>query len=267
MSQMMNALKNSEQGYREHSMSAFNGSTSYVAENERGFRWYHAALVIIPGAVTLAVLGYQSVLKQQLKISEALNHSPSVEQVSAPFERLDYPEFGKLKTTYIDGSENGTVFNERVTAVSGKSSGADKQQNVVSVSDEVVIKPKKRREAIDLDGVDLSELSPALAMRVQSAMKSDTETDYLNSSASDSSATPLVQNADQFIGKLPEMNFQTHVYASDANKRWVKVNGVEYHEGDKLSQQVELVAINPQTTVVMYQRQLIEIPSLYHWKG
>ncbi len=268
MPQMMDALKSSEQGYREYSMSAFNSSSSYVAEDERRFRWYHAALLILPGAATAAVLGYQGVLKQQMKISEVVNQPTSVEQVSAPFERLNYPDFGKLKTTYIDENESSSVLSDQlISKATAKSSGTDKQQKVVSVPDEVVIKPEKQGEAINLDGLDLSALSPSLAMRVQSALKSNTGSSGSDSSASDSSAIPLVEYANQFIGKLPKMNFQTHVYASEANKRWVKVNGIEYQEGSALNDKVVLVAIKPRATLIRYNKQLIEVPALYDWKG
>jgi len=34
-----------------------------------------------------------------------------------------------------------------------------------------------------------------------------------------------------------------------------------------LSDGVMLVEINPQTTLVQFEQQLIEIPALYHWQG
>ena len=77
-------------------------------------------------------------------------------------------------------------------------------------------------------------------MRVESAMKSTASA----SKRSNSRAISLVQNADKYSGQLPAMD-QTHVYAS-SESALDKMNGVEYHERDMLSDGVMLVEINPQ---------------------
>lgn len=49
------------------------------------------------------------------------------------------------------------------------------------------------------------------------------------------------------------LNLQTHMYASDANRRWVKINNVEYHQGDVVDGQVTLKEIQPQAVIVEFK--------------
>lgn len=57
------------------------------------------------------------------------------------------------------------------------------------------------------------------------------------------------------------------MYASDENRRWVKINNVEYHQGDVVDDQVTLREIQPQAVIVEFQGEQIRIPALYEWKG
>ena len=57
------------------------------------------------------------------------------------------------------------------------------------------------------------------------------------------------------------------MYSSDANRRWVKINNVEYHQGDVVDGQVTLKEIQPQAVIVEFQGEQIRIPALYEWKG
>jgi len=63
------------------------------------------------------------------------------------------------------------------------------------------------------------------------------------------------------------MNFQTHVYSSDFKKRWVKINNIEYSEGDWIDNETRLEKIEQQTCLIRFKQSLIEVPALYDWKG
>jgi general secretion pathway protein B len=77
----------------------------------------------------------------------------------------------------------------------------------------------------------------------------------------------LAQDAQQWYGKLPALNFQTHVYSSKESKRWVKINGTEYGQGDWINDDLQLVAIEQQSCLVRFKGEEIEIPALYDWQG
>ncbi|WP_165310285.1 general secretion pathway protein GspB [Vibrio ziniensis] len=258
MSRVMNALKSSEQGYQTNAMAVGYRPAAYATEKKKNFRWYHGAMAIIPSAITLAVLSYQSYQFQQENIRKVLSQPVQVEQVSAPVDYLPYPLFSDLKNTYVVSYDT----NESLDTV--RELPLSDNTTVVNISEPQPINQKENESSsLDLEQLDLRGLSPALVMRVESALKSRES----SSTSGNSSAIALVQNAEKYSGILPAMDFQTHVYASSVGKRWIKMNGVEYHEGDELSDGVKLVQINPQTTLIQFEQQLIEIPALYHWQG
>ncbi len=47
----------------------------------------------------------------------------------------------------------------------------------------------------------------------------------------------------------------------------MKINNVEYHQGDVVDDQVTLREIQPQAVIVEFQGEQIRIPALYEWKG
>jgi len=268
MSQVMNALKSSHQGYQSNTMIHGYSSATLSAEKRQSFRWYHSLLIIVPSAVTISLLSYQSYQLQQQNITQVMGQPALVEQIPAPVEFLPYPEFTELKSTYLIPAQTEQLLAETEDTPSIDT----KQTNETTVAKTTEVKTpepstsvQKENTPLNLEQLDLSGLSPALAMRVESAMKSKSTGSA--SQRSNSRAISLVQNADKYSGQLPAMDFQTHVYASSESKRWIKMNGVEYHEGDMLSDGVMLVEINPQTTLVQFEQQLIEIPALYHWQG
>ena len=77
----------------------------------------------------------------------------------------------------------------------------------------------------------------------------------------------LENHVKSLSGVLPKLDLQTHMYSSSENKRWVKVNGQEVSQGDWIGNDVQLLEIKPQSVVVEFNQQKIEIPALYEWKG
>lgn len=129
-----------------------------------------------------------------------------------------------------------------------------------------------------LKNIDLTGLSPSMVMIIKNAITekspdgSPIATDQKpvkpTHSVTDLALTNrLSLNREQYQGKLPDLNFQTHNYVSDENKRWVKVNGKEFKKGEQISQSVKLVDIKPLYTVISFEGELIEVPALFHWKS
>ena len=219
-------------------------------------------MIFAPGLITIALLSYLVLQEQQQKIALVTNTPALIEQVSAPYQRLEFPDFSELQSNHLaDNQSQGITLSYNVEA------SEFPEQTVGSVPDAETQVSQQHSQPLALNDIDLSELSPALAMRVESALKTNSGHSSEMMTHNSSAGLKLLQHADSYKGRLPEMNFQTHVYASNSNKRWVKMNGVEYHEGDLLSDDVELVAIKPQITVIRFEQQLIEVPALYHWQG
>ncbi|MGL5250552.1 MAG: general secretion pathway protein GspB, partial [Enterovibrio sp.] len=76
---------------------------------------------------------------------------------------------------------------------------------------------------------------------------------------------PLSDVPSALLSRMPPMNFQAHVYASDKKNRWVKVNSRNALEGDQVANGVTLLGIEPQQVVVQFEGMLISIPALSSW--
>ncbi|MDD1781686.1 AAA family ATPase [Enterovibrio sp. ZSDZ35] len=127
-------------------------------------------------------------------------------------------------------------------------------------------------EELTLDDLDLSVLSPELAMKVESAMNADKSRSLDAKMERAQSGANVVANVvaiadipSDMLNRLPKLDFQTHIYASNENSRWVKVNGVDAREGEFVADGVLLRGIEPQQVVVQFENALIAIPALTTW--
>ncbi|MGF1757920.1 general secretion pathway protein GspB [Photobacterium sagamiensis] len=133
-----------------------------------------------------------------------------------------------------------------------------------------------RSDNWELDDLDLSELSPELAQQLKSAIAAtdaepqQEEAETVNESTTSDHVKALaaitigdlpasVQN------RMPKLDFQTHIYSSTANSRWVKVNGREAFEGDELAPGVILRRIDPRQVVFDFESYHIVMPALSEW--
>jgi general secretion pathway protein B len=78
--------------------------------------------------------------------------------------------------------------------------------------------------------------------------------------------TPRIDQLPAWVlTQLPPMVFSTHMYASSAQDRWVKVNGKSLHEGDIIAEKVRIVHIEPQNVILNYQGQTFSMSALSEW--
>lgn len=191
-----------------------------------------------------------------------------------------YPDFSVLKplpTVNIDMPYFPPVGDATVT----------KPNSVKVTPDAIKMGTMTKEEALQLDDIDLSKLSPELALLVQGALNTNqtqstlpkveqdtqqqpstqTDTNTAIAKRSYAKAVSLDENRERFRLRLPAMNLQTHMYASVATRRWVMINNKEFAEGGWITPKVQLLAIEPQSIVVSYEGETVRIPALYEWKG
>tara|TARA_Y100001956_G_scaffold82452_1_gene103393 strand:- start:1061 stop:1828 length:768 start_codon:yes stop_codon:yes gene_type:complete len=214
-----------------------------------------ATLVLLPGLLAALYSSYDSY--QDKLVSWLTTNQPRVIEVETPFvySELPYPKFGDLTPTY-----------EIVMADTALDNPLELEEpSVKPVVDEVDSQPSEvvTQEESLLGNLDLSELSPELALRIESALGGDQAT----ASESNTELSNLAQQGDKWQGKLPALNFQTHVYSSNVAKRWVKVNGTEYNEGDWITDRIKLEKIEQNGCQIRFDDELIDIPALYDWQG
>ncbi|PMM04113.1 general secretion pathway protein GspA [Vibrio kanaloae] len=122
-----------------------------------------------------------------------------------------------------------------------------------------------------LQGLDLSELPPDLALKLESIMgEQQSAPEPMDSKPAGQRGSQVIEletHTNSFSGVLPKLDLQTHMYSSSETKRWVKVNGQEVEQGDWIGQDIQLLEIKPQSVIIEFNQQKIEIPALYEWKG
>lgn len=119
-----------------------------------------------------------------------------------------------------------------------------------------------------LQGLDLTELSPELALKIESILdNSDSPSEVDIDQYRPQPTVQLESHTQSLSGRLPSLNLQTHMYSSSAERRWVKINDKEVAQGDWITPEVQLIEVKPQSIVVEFEEQTIEIPALYEWQG
>ncbi|HGF5083716.1 TPA: general secretion pathway protein GspB [Vibrio parahaemolyticus] len=222
----------------------------------------HVGLFLVPISVSaIAVAWHLDLLTPE---TQAVPPEVVVAEVVQPFEVLDYPESTDLAQLPREwpsaelSRDIGTFLQPSEYANEGEAPDLTTATPVTSTAS------THRRDdlGLSLDDLDLSSLSPDLAKKVENALSQNDAPTSAPSQVND-----LERNAQQWQGRLPALNLQTHMYASDANRRWVKINNVEYHQGDVVDGQVTLKEIQPQAVIVEFQGEQIRIPALYEWDG
>lgn len=263
MSKVMNALKQSQQHYGQSRSVMPSGYREPESSSHPARRWLHVALWLIPGLATVGVMIYQRVIQaeQEWVMQQT---QPKIVQVDAPLERLTYPEWYELLPTFSE-----PVVDELVALDEG-AEPTELVEETIDSSDSDSTQPSTQKQGVEpaLGNVDLSQLSPELVQRVQAIMRDQSAVNGPAATApSSSSVIALTQNSERYQGRLPALNFQMHAFSSNEQKRWIKVNGVEHREGDMLTPEVQLESIKPQSSVILFAGEQIEIPALHHWQG
>lgn len=80
-----------------------------------------------------------------------------------------------------------------------------------------------------------------------------------------SKVKPLGQFPYAFQQNIPSLNFQTHIYSSDAKQRWVKINDQVLYEGDTVAQGITLITIEAQSIIMRFQGEIFSLEALSNW--
>lgn len=114
----------------------------------------------------------------------------------------------------------------------------------------------------ELDAVP-SKLKDAFAQAIKD---SEQEQDYEVTQASRSSSRvkPVELLPDGLQAMLPSIKYQAHIYSSSADKRWIKLNGRELHEGESIGA-LTVREITPEQSVLDFDGYEFSIKALQDW--
>ncbi|WCE29310.1 general secretion pathway protein GspB [Vibrio sp. SCSIO 43137] len=260
MSQIMKALEQSEQSHQ----ASFNrisstGTVTGAESQQRSWLVYLLAGGILPLIVLLYVILDTSRQWQTEKALIVAQQEEMTAQSETEVAKLAYPELAELRS--LSEIRKDLSLTQPVVEIAVSQTSNPEPQPVKNE------KPGEITEQpLDLNSLDLSGLSPELAQRVQSAFGEQDDGRAVEKEPT-IETVKLTDDTSRYRGVLPAMNLQTHMYASSKDRRWVKINGEELYEGDWLNNQIQLIAVEPRTIVIEYNRERIEIPALYEWNG
>ncbi|PSU30907.1 general secretion pathway protein GspB [Photobacterium lutimaris] len=189
-------------------------------------------------------------------------------------ERLDYPSLYTEPLPSLARGARQARYNPTQPSPLPVTQASGWNSEPIPVGSSAV---RPEADSWDLEALDYSELSPELASQLRSAIAAtgDGETlpQLLQEQRMPAMPEPQAPMAAVPIGNLPAsvqdripaLNFQTHIYSSSPNSRWVKVNGSEAYEGDEIASGVTLRRIDPREVVFDFESYLISMPALSEW--
>ncbi|MEZ9204385.1 general secretion pathway protein GspB [Vibrio splendidus] len=199
----------------------------------------------------------------------AVRPVPASQPLKALPRQEVYAEIGSESTNVAGGAIVPLASSESSARTSEESELSLAQQEVQpGVSNE---NTAQQSDSDLLQGLDLSELPPDLALKLESMMGEQQSApepmDSRPAGQVGSQVIELESHSNSLSGVLPKLDLQTHMYSSSETKRWVKVNGQEVAQGDWIGRDIQLLEIKPQSVIIEFNQQKIEIPALYEWKG
>ena len=111
-------------------------------------------------------------------------------------------------------------------------------------------------------------ISPALLKRFEEAINQldgEPDTVYQQPVESVGDVPRIDQLPAWIMTQLPTMTFSAHMYASNIEERWVRVNGRRMVEGDMIEGKARIVSIEPQRLILNFQGEDFSMAALTDW--
>ncbi|MBH0019616.1 general secretion pathway protein GspB [Pseudoalteromonas sp. SWXJ133] len=114
----------------------------------------------------------------------------------------------------------------------------------------------------ELDGVPTT-LKNAFAQAIQDVEKNQ-DYEVTHASKTSSRVEPVELLPDGLQSMLPSIKYQAHIYSSSADKRWIKLNGRELHEGESIGV-LTVREITPEQSVLDFDGYEFSLKALQDW--
>lgn len=173
----------------------------------------------------------------------------------------------KTATDQTDDTPNAA---EDPQIASAQSSVAQSAQQTKSQQPAAVVEQIPEPEPVILNkpAEPVANISPDLLKRFEQAVAS-METDAPQKSKIEVSAindVPPVEKLPAWVlTKLPSMAFSAHMYNSEPEKRWVRVNGKRVVEGQEIDRGLRVIGIEPQHVILTFEGQEFSMEALSDW--
>jgi len=147
-------------------------------------------------------------------------------------------------------------------ATQSKQLAADNQeQNIVSDA-----RAQQRAEAQDVLSPELVKRFEKVLDQMNNETPSNTKPKTVNPKTNGDEGVPRIDQLPAWVlTELPNMAFSAHMYASEPQDRWVRVNGMRLVEGDLIADKVVIDEIQAQRVILNYAGHQFSMAALTDW--
>lgn len=190
---------------------------------------------------------------------------PAAEQL--PVQRIDTPSAPPV-------AENTQAVQQSQTAPTPASESAEMEQ----AEEQFIVLGQQPQEPVLLEQGEpqtqpqtpTANISPELLKRFEEAVaavdQSPEPADVYQTDVVSMSDVPKIHELPaNILTRLPSMAFSAHMYASEDEKRWVRVNGMRVSEGEYVEDGLQVVKIEPQHVVMAFRGEEFVMAALTDW--
>jgi general secretion pathway protein B len=137
----------------------------------------------------------------------------------------------------------------------------NQEQNIVSDA-----RAQQRAEAQDVLSPELVKRFEKVLDQMNSETPSRTKPNTVNQKTNSDEGVPRIDQLPAWVlTELPNMAFSAHMYASEPQDRWVRVNGMRLVEGDLIADKVVIDEIQAQRVILNYAGHQFSMAALTDW--
>ncbi|WP_105188410.1 general secretion pathway protein GspB [Pseudoalteromonas sp. T1lg48] len=115
----------------------------------------------------------------------------------------------------------------------------------------------------ELQGVS-NELKRKFADAVAATEGMQNDDTVTTASRSSAMVEPIELLPEAIQSRIPSLVYQAHIYATDQDRRWIKLNGYELYEGDNVGR-IRVVEITPEQTILSIDNYEFSLEAMQDW--
>ncbi|WP_440904729.1 general secretion pathway protein GspB [Catenovulum sp. SX2] len=264
MSILLAAQKRQQaQGQDETQVYADEDSSEMAMQNRTKLGY---ASVLVAASVAFALVTWGLSTNKQPENTQQVSAQPIV-QKKLPVKDVEH--------TVLLGDINLAKSQKQTEKVAEETSRVEQVEQTEQVQQVISAAPSQeidkrirpienaQAQALDIDPKLLAKFNAAVAQTMSEEQNTDGELVIPQATAE---TKPLVNYPESFQASIPELDFQTHIYSSEAKQRWVKVNGKIVKEEQEVATGLVVKEIKPQQVILAYKGKNFSLPALTSWR-
>lgn len=192
-------------------------------------------------------------------VTSATGYNQQNVQQVMPVQNYNQPVFNPQNNYNPNNTQNASVFGQ-----SQNTASAQLDMSKYKVLGKPINGNNQSQQMSDpeLDEVPTT-LKNAFAQAIQDVEKNQ-DYEVTHASKTSSRVEPVELLPDGLQSMLPSIKYQAHIYSSSADKRWIKLNGRELHEGESIGA-LTVREITPEQSVLDFDGYEFSLKALQDW--